>query len=66
MKASELIEELRKSIEMWGDWPVIANTGSHMGIDRKTGEIVAIDPSEVSNLRAIVTNAGQAKKIVIE
>lgn len=67
MKASELIEELKRSIEYFGDWNVVAGIKRESVYDEETGELL-LEPQQypVTTIRISATKDGQRKRYIIE
>lgn len=64
MKASELIEELRKKIEDYGDWEVSAGIKRYPVLDEETGEVInAPEQYPVSEIRVRMNRAERRKYI---
>lgn len=67
MKASELIEELRKKIEDYGDWDVRAGIKRHPVLDEETGEVMDCpERYPVSEISVRTRQGGQSKQFIIE
>lgn len=67
MKASELIEELRRKIEDYGDWEISAGIKRYPVLDEETREVIECpEQYPVSEIRVRTKRDGQQKRFIIE